>query len=153
MITIAVFSDSHRKLDPMLNAVRDINPDLILHLGDHERDAGCLAELSVEVRCVRGNCDSGSVARDTDTMEVQGIRIVMTHGHKYCVKLGLDSLLNMGHFTGADVLLFGHTHRPLCEHRGGILLLNPGTAGEGRRLTCGLIHMEDGAARGEILSI
>jgi len=153
MMTIAVFSDSHGTLKPMMDVAFDLQPNLILHLGDHAQDAGCLEELGFDVRRVCGNCDPGSVCRVTDTLEVAGVRIVMTHGHKYCVKLGLGSLLNMGHFSGADVLLFGHTHRPLCEQRGDMLLLNPGTAGEGSRHSCGLIRIENGAAQAEILSI
>jgi len=153
MMTIAVFSDSHGMRQPMIDAAFDLKPNLILHLGDHAQDADCLEKLGFDVRRVCGNCDPGSICRITDTLEAGGVRIVMTHGHKYHVKLGLDALLNMGHFSGANVLLFGHTHLSLCERRGDILLLNPGTAGEGSRRTCGLIRIENGAAHAEILSI
>ncbi|HEX5480909.1 MAG TPA: metallophosphoesterase family protein, partial [Dehalococcoidia bacterium] len=31
--------------------------------------------------------------------------------------------------TGTDVVVFGHSHRPLVEHRGDVLYVNPGAAG------------------------
>ena len=39
---------------------------------------------------------------------------------------------------GCQAALFGHTHRPLCEQRS-VLLLNPGSAADGRLavLECG----------------
>ena len=36
---IAVFSDTHRNIDGVIAAVNQYNPDLIIHLGDHYRDA------------------------------------------------------------------------------------------------------------------
>ena len=43
---IVVFSDSHGSVEPMLHAVREEKPDLVLHLGDHARDAEALAAFS-----------------------------------------------------------------------------------------------------------
>lgn len=139
-MNIIVFSDSHT--EHMNETVSRLKPDMILHLGDHDLDADCFAHMDIPVRCVRGNCDYGSAVRETDTVVIsQGIRVVMAQGHLYSVKTGLQPLLNMGNFAHADILLFGHTHRALCQKRGGMLLMNPGTAGVGRELTCGLLHI------------
>ena len=43
---------------------------------------------------------------------------------------------------GADIALFGHTHRPFLEEDGGVWYMNPGAARDGRY---GVIEMKDGA--------
>ena len=49
-----------------------------------------------------------------------GLTAFATHGHVYHP----DSLLPL---KAGDILLFGHTHVPLCEKREGILCMNPGS--------------------------
>ena len=39
MTKILVLSDSHRNFDPMVQAVKLEKPDMIIHLGDHYKDA------------------------------------------------------------------------------------------------------------------
>jgi predicted phosphodiesterase len=39
---ILVASDSHGNTQALINAVFDVSPQLVLHLGDHERDCGKL---------------------------------------------------------------------------------------------------------------
>ena len=60
-----------------------------------------------------------------------GVRIFMTHGHRYGVKYTLDSLANAAHFSGAALALFGHTHRSEYRRMGDVTLFNPGAAGSG----------------------
>ena len=40
---IAVFSDSHGVREPMLAAIEEQKPDMVLHLGDYVRDAEAIA--------------------------------------------------------------------------------------------------------------
>ena len=47
---------------------------------------------------------------------------------------------------GTQVLLFGHTHRPMVDNDGALLVLNPGAAGDPLRPTCGLLTIENGKA-------
>lgn len=52
--------------------------------------------------------------------------------------------------TGADYVLYGHTHVRLAERVGSTLVVNPGSAGEARRhrdmlaLSCGVIDLASG---------
>ena len=130
---IVVFSDSHGSVEPMLHAVREEKPDLVLHLGDHARDAEALQrELpGLDIRFVRGNCDWSSDAEEVLTPVADGVRIFMTHGHRYGVKYTLDSLANAAHFSGASLALFGHTHQSEYRRMGDVTLFNPGAAGSG----------------------
>ena len=131
---IAVFSDSHGSVDPMIHAIREEKPDLVLHLGDHASDAEELQRVfpALDIRYVRGNCDWGSDAEEVLTPVADGVRIFMTNGHRYNVKYTLDALANAAHFAGADLALFGHTHQSEYRVMGDVTLFNPGAAGPGR---------------------
>ena len=139
---ILVFSDSHHVTSPMEQIVRELKPDLILHLGDCDSDARALAELfpHIPLRMVRGNCDLLSQSPLLEDFVLAGRRIVMAHGHRYDVKSTYTALCDMGRSLGADILLFGHTHIPHCEQLGAMHLLNPGSARE----SCALIQIQDG---------
>ena len=58
-----------------------------------------------------------------------GVVIFYTHGHMYGVKYDLDTLADAASARGAEVALFGHTHIPHAETRGGVFLFNPGSCG------------------------
>ena len=61
------------------------------------------------------------------------------------MKYTLDALLNAAYFAGADIVLFGHTHRALSETMQGLYVVNPGTAGVGAMCTYACIETRDGA--------
>ena len=140
---ILVFSDTHARLSPMAKAVGKIEPDLVLHLGDHDKDAQKIAQdfPHIPLRVVRGNCDMGLKSPVTDEFICDGKRIVMTHGHRYNVKMDYSALIRMGQAAKADLLLFGHTHIAYYEQLGDMHLLNPGSAGTGLGKSCGLIQI------------
>ena len=139
---IAVFSDSHGSVDPMIHVIREEQPDLVLHLGDHAWDAEALQREfpALDIRFVRGNCDWGSDAEEVLTPVADGVKIFMTHGHRYGVKYSLHSLANAAHFSGAALCLFGHTHESEYKAMGDVTLFNPGAAGPGG--SCGLITVK-----------
>lgn len=77
-------------------------------------------------------------------------RILMCHGHTYGVK---QSLVNAGFAAEAqnlDLFLFGHTHRPLVDWRGKTLFLNPGSIGDCRKPTYGVVTIAGGKLDGSI---
>lgn len=132
---ILVFSDSHRNISPMETAVLAEKPDYIFHLGDLERDAEELRRLfpNIPVASVAGNCDFGTAGERYLFFELRGKKFFLTHGHFYGVKSGLDRLVNTALTAGADAALFGHTHSPYFDEIRGMLVINPGTVGMGRR--------------------
>lgn len=142
----AVFSDTHRNTALMLQTVRRVRPDVILHLGDHDRDTD---ELRLEfpeipLYCVRGNCDLASSAPDTEVVQLGPVKAFLAHGHQFGVDWGrLDSLVYAAQEAGAQLVLYGHTHRADYEEIGGVKVVNPGTAGKGRELTWALIEVFD----------
>ena len=143
---IAVFSDTHKKISGVQQIVLKEKPDLILHLGDHIRDAYRLRELFPELplECVPGNCDYAPAESDMKCITVQGVTLMLTHGHNYRVKYETASLFNAAYFQRADMVLYGHTHRPVNDWVEGLYVVNPGTAGSGTRNTWARIMIEDG---------
>ena len=141
---IAVFSDSHGDISSMLAAVRSFSPDMIFHLGDHAKDADELTiQTGIQVRRVRGNCDFGSTAPESDMFVLAGRRILMCHGHRHKVKISLDCLLDAAIFSRADIVLYGHTHTAHLEHEGNMLLLNPGSIGSGSHRSWAKLIIDD----------
>ena len=151
---LLILSDSHRKINYMVQAVERERPYLIIHLGDHDRDAMRLAERYPEIPLwsVSGNCDYGAgPEKIVETLD--GVRFFITHGHTLRVKYGLLRAELAAREAEANVLLFGHTHRALCEWHNGLWILNPGTCSGMGPVTYGVIELTDGTVRPSIYEI
>ncbi len=142
-VRLLVVSDSHGRLDGITSLIQHTGlPDLLLHLGDHQNPLEEIArELDCPVLGVAGNCDHWQPAAnlpDNRLVILAGRRFFLTHGHRYQVKSGLDSLLQTAIQDPwrADFILFGHTHqqwiRQLVQEDRKIFVLNPGSAYPGR---------------------
>ena len=145
----AVFSDTHSNTLLMLEAVKRVRPDVLIHLGDYERDAEILRREFPEtaVYNVRGNCDIGGSAPDFDIVQLGPVKAFITHGHLYNVDYGhLYTLAYAASEQQAQIAMFGHTHEALNEDYGGLKILNPGTAGKGRELTFAVVEVFDNGA-------
>jgi putative phosphoesterase len=145
---IIVMSDSHGNTQALIDAVFDENPQLILHLGDYEKDCDKVRKVypNIDLRAVRGNGDFRAREPAYDEFVVGNKRIFMTHGHLYGVKSSLDSVLNAGFLRGADILLFGHTHMPYYEVIDQMHVLNPGSIAFGAQ-TYAVLDIEHGVLR------
>ncbi len=154
MLTAAVFSDTHGCTAPMIAAARECRPDVLIHLGDHDRDARLLAEALPELPLytVCGNCDLCPIAPERALVTLGPVRAFLTHGHLYGVSpWHMDPLVYAAQEQGAQLALFGHTHQAVYDQLGGVTLLNPGTAGRGAVRTWALVTVfENGAIHCEI---
>ena len=113
--------------------------DLYLHLGDGAADFARLENflLARDPHCVplgvKGNCDFG-----IDTVPLErfvcfgGQWMLLTHGHRFAVKQTYSILAEQGREKGCRAALFGHTHKPFLQDEDGLMLLNPGSAADGR---------------------
>lgn len=102
--------------------------DLILHAGDVVRPA-VIEELEriAPVFGVAGNSDPPAIQQLWPTervVQVGTFRVGMLHGAGSMQ--GLMQRLPRT-FAGVDAVVFGHTHLPMVEQRGGLLLVNPGS--------------------------
>lgn len=140
---LAVFSDTHGSTAGMAAAVRRVRPDILVHLGDHIRDTAVLEREfpDLPLHAVPGNCDFAAREPDPDIFFAGPVKVFATHGHRYSVKLGLDGLLNASHFSGAGLVLYGHTHIARIDYYGGMTVVNPGTSGLGPQPSFALIEI------------
>jgi hypothetical protein len=160
-VRIAVISDTHLprgdRVLPDALLEECAAADLILHAGDVVATP-VWAELEAYGRIlgVRGNGDEHDLWRrlpQTRTFEIAGTRIGMIHDSgraegraARCAAL----------FPGCDVVVFGHSHVPLVERHGSLLLLNPGSAIDRRRQpTCTMVRLtvEGGVVATELLPL
>ncbi|WP_250513057.1 metallophosphoesterase family protein [Caballeronia sp. INDeC2] len=122
---IGVISDTHNLVRPeALDALR--NCAHIIHAGDICKHGvlDALASLA-PLTVVRGNNDVGDdVVRlpEHARIELGGATIHVVHDIADVPK----------QLDGIDVVVTGHSHKPLVERRGGVLFVNPGSAGPRR---------------------
>jgi len=111
---ILVISDSHGNDSAVCSAIYKESPDAIIHLGDGYADIP--ETLDIPIYQVRGNCDSYLCnSPDKQTIELEGVRIFMSHGHLYNVKTTMSSIYLAALEENASVVLFGHTHIPFAD--------------------------------------
>lgn len=125
---ILVVSDTHghtKNLERVLEKVGDI--DLFIHCGDLEGGEDYIRAL-VDVPCymVAGNNDWFSDLQREMEISVDDYRIWITHGNNYGASMGPERLLEEAAARNVDVVMYGHTHRPLIEYQDNIVIVNPG---------------------------
>lgn len=133
---LLVLSDSHGKSERLEEIIRKETDALhIFFLGDLVRDIENLVFLFPErtFHIVAGNCDYFAAEKSVDTVKLAGKKILFTHGHNFRVKHGsAEYLESFARQNGCDIALYGHTHIPDIDIRGGIFLVNPGSVGHSR---------------------
>lgn len=126
-LRIGLVSDTHGLLRPeALDFLA--GSDHIVHGGDigGQEILARLAQIA-PLTVVRGNNDTAAWADalpETDTLDVGGVRLLAIHDLKALV---LDPRA-----AGVRVVVSGHSHRPSCTERDGVLYVNPGSAGKRR---------------------
>lgn len=129
MIKILIVSDTHSDITSLNQALKaEKDAAYIFHAGDHAKDIRTVDVSHKDIYAVRGNCDEKySPDKDIQLISIGRTRFMLTHGHKYGVKSGLSELVGEGKKRKADAIIFGHTHKAICENIDGILLINPGS--------------------------
>src|SRR3954454_12836302 len=125
---IGVISDTHGLLRPEAER-RLTGVDHIVHAGDIGRPeiVDALRRIA-PVTAIRGNVDTGEWAReypDTKLVRLVGKSIYVLHDLKT-----LQADPDPG--AGVDIIISGHSHVPKIDTVGGVLYLNPGSAGRRR---------------------
>lgn len=129
--------------EKLINAFQQEQADRLLLLGDllyhgprndlpdgyaPKQVIAMLAGLKNRILCVRGNCEAEvdqmvlpfPVLADYALLAIGERMIYLTHGH-HANETQLPPLCE------GDILLYGHTHVPICREREGITCMNPGS--------------------------
>lgn len=126
---ILIVSDTHKKHKNLERVLERVTPvDLMIHLGDAE---GCEDEIAHMTGCpleiVAGNNDFFSRLPREKELQLGKYRVLITHGHYYYVGVGVADIKREAAGRGYDIVMFGHTHRPLIDYSRDIVALNPGS--------------------------
>ena len=126
---ILIVSDthkSHRNLERVLQ--KETGIDMMIHLGDVEGAEDYIEALAgCPVHMVGGNNDFFSDLPREEEFQIGEKHIFITHGHYYCVALNEERLKEEARGRGADVVMYGHTHRPSLTEEDDLVTLNPGS--------------------------
>jgi putative phosphoesterase len=146
---VGLISDTHGLLRPGVHEALT-GVDLILHSGD-VGGSEILDELRLiaPVKAVFGNTDPEDHPELTEaiTVAIDGIRVHVSHGHE----VGSPTPAKLAVRYDADVVVFGHTHRPLVSRLGNQLFVNPGAAGPKRfDITPSVARLTIGRGKAEV---
>ncbi len=155
---VSVIADTHIKV-----AAKDLpqqayhwirQSDAIIHAGDlvNEIILDRLANLC-PVYAVLGNNDRGLKLPLFLELELEGVKLAVIHdsGPKHNRGKRLRQK-----FPEARIVVFGHSHIPVCSDEEGLLLFNPGSPTDKRGQpypTMGLLRLNDGEFAAEIVNL
>ena len=149
---IGVISDTHIPINcgSIPNKIKECfsGVDMIIHAGDLTELCVLdeLAVISPKVEAVYGNMDSHQVQGELaqkKIIKVGKFKIGLTHGWGPAKNLN-DRVAN--EFKNVDVIIFGHSHKPVNETRNGVLFFNPGSATDtvfAKEKTIGILEITD----------
>lgn len=146
MRTYIVFSDIHSDKHS-LSKIKELvaKCDGVFFAGDGYSLA---KTLGGELYAVGGNCDLGGSPELV--AEIEGVRILLTHGHRYGVKSSLLSLTLRAKEFNCSLAIFGHTHMPFCSQENGVFLLNPGACSGFGRKTYATLTLDNGIVKSDV---
>ncbi len=178
MTIIGVVGDSHvpDRVKSLPDGLQDQlgNCESILHTGDLSAHSVLKTfEGIAPVYAVRGNRDWFIDRMPSEIyLNVNGKRLVLTHGHGglfaylkekvryHTVGFDFENVLSYleDRYTDVDIVVFGHTHYPVCEFRKGVLFFNPGSVGPmfqpiGTGPKIGRLFIEKDSVRGDIIEL
>ena len=126
---ILVVSDTHRNNSNYLKVIERVGPlDMVIHCGDVEgselvisKAAGCPVEM------VQGNNDFFSeLPREKEFMLGQ-YKVWLTHGHNYYISMNSEVIKQEAREREVDIVMCGHTHKPVVDIGNDLTLINPGS--------------------------
>ncbi len=131
MKNLLVLSDVHydkKNIQKIMPKFADA--DYVLFCGDGKMNFLAIAkDYADKIVAVNGNCDSAFVG-DEQFLEIEGVKIMVTHGHKFGVKGSLFDLRDFCVQNGVDVAFFGHTHCVADVSDCGVRMINPGAVSD-----------------------
>ena len=146
---VLIVSDTHRRDENFYSIIESLEPlDMVIHCGDAEgSDVQMRWKLNCAFLVVRGNNDFFSELPREVEISIGKYKAMITHGHYYNVNMGRERLVEEAKSRGFDIVMYGHTHRPIIEVIDGIMVLNPGSLSyprqEGRRPSYIILDIDD----------
>ena len=126
---LLIISDTHRKDENFLKLIKKLGRlDMVIHLGDVEgseelieKESGCRVEM------VAGNNDFFSDLPVEKNFYIGRYHVWITHGHRYYIGMGNEMIKREAVAQGMDIVMYGHTHRPVIDISKDVIAINPGS--------------------------
>lgn len=146
---ILIVSDTHRKNENFERVIKKEGFfDMVFHLGDVEGSEVYLSRIAkCPIEFVQGNNDFFSPLPKERELTIGKHKILLTHGHYYYVSVGMQELRRVAIQRDFDIVLFGHTHRPVIMKEKGYYIANPGSLSyprqEGKRCSYCIMKIDE----------
>ena len=126
---VLIVSDTHRRNENYIKELERGSPvDMVIHCGDIEGSEYLIAESAgCPVQMVVGNNDFFSDLPREKEFHIGKYKVWLTHGHNYYVSMSNENLKHEARMRGVDVVMYGHTHRPVVDIEDDIIAVNPGS--------------------------
>lgn len=122
---ILVVSDNHGLEQELQEILETHSVDHLIHCGDSEFPID--HPLLDKFIKVKGNCDRDKSFPDDAELQLDQIKLYITHGHLYGVKSDLLSLSYRAQEVDAQIICYGHSHIAHAEIIDRRLYINPGS--------------------------
>lgn len=148
---VGLISDTHGLLRPEALAFLE-GCDHIVHGGDIG-NAAILERLAqiAPLTVVRGNNDREAWARAIPVSATLAVGPVLLYAIHDLKEIDIDPAA-----SGVRVVVSGHSHKPACAERNGVLYINPGSAGRRRfslPISAAELVIEDGTVGSRIVTL
>ena len=126
---VLIVSDTHRRNENDIKVLERVSPvDMVIHCGDIEGSEYLIAESAgCPVQMVVGNNDFFSDLPREKEFHIGKYKVWLTHGHNCYVSMSNENLKHEARMRGVDVVMYGHTHRPVVDIEDDIIAVNPGS--------------------------
>ncbi len=126
---ILIVSDTHGSNRNFIKVMDKLdNVDMVIHCGDLEGGEDTISEYAgCRVEMVAGNNDFFSDLPREREFQIGKYQVWLTHGHTYYVSMGNETIKKEATAKGMDIVIYGHTHKPVIDTRGEVIALNPGS--------------------------
>ena len=125
-----IISDVHgyyAELCMILDREKDIKDVIFLGDGLDDIDRAKMEYSDHNFICVKGNCDIRRTEPTMNILSLDGYKVLITHGDGFDVKSSKLGLRRAAIGLGADIALYGHTHRQYYEYIEGLYIFCPGS--------------------------
>lgn len=149
MERILIVSDTHRKNENYFVILEQCGPfDRVIHCGDVEGSEYAISEAAgCPVEMVLGNNDFFSALPREKEFEIGNYKVLLTHGHNYYVYMDNQTIKQEARVRGFDIVMYGHTHKPVIEFDKDVIAINPGSLTyprqEGRKPSYIIMEVDD----------
>lgn len=129
MEKILIVSDTHRRNEKYLDVISKCGPfDRVIHCGDVEGGEFTICEAAgCPVEMVMGNNDFFSELPREKEFMLGKYKVWLTHGHNYYVSMDNQTIKQEARARGVDIVMYGHSHKPVVDYDKEIIAVNPGS--------------------------